>query len=374
MRILWIPHTGWHIPQRAHLFCRSLSGQHEVHVTDWVADFTRPSDYLSRRYLRNFTYHRRRDNDITVHGIPRISPALFSPNLRRINQRIFSRYVQRITDQYQIDVVVGTFLASPPAGPRLVLDIFDDNPAYWREYRGRKGLACEIEATEAEWATKADAIVTVSSVLKDKWARKGLNSVEVIPNAINLERFRSIDREEARRLFGLSSERKVVGFVSRFGEFSGLLTYLRAVKEMDDAALQHLVVGDGELLPQARRFVKDNNLPNVVFTGWVGAEEVTSAYAALDVGVIPFDLSAFTHSAFPIKLLEYLAAGANVVSTSLEEVKRLAFDAVLLADTEPASFAQAIKTAVTRPHREAPDLRAYSISELTNRYEKILRG
>lgn len=82
MKILWIPHTGWHIPQRAHLFCRPLSERHEVHVTDWQADFFSLRDYLSTRYLQNFIYRKYKDGVITVHSIPRISWALYFSALR----------------------------------------------------------------------------------------------------------------------------------------------------------------------------------------------------------------------------------------------------------------------------------------------------
>src|SRR5512142_1044876 len=109
MRILWIPHTGWHIPQRAQLFCRALAQRHEVHVTEWVADFNSFSDYLSLRYLQNFTYHTYRDGNITVHRVPRFSPALFVPALRHLNTAVFSRIADRIIRYYRIDVVVGTF-------------------------------------------------------------------------------------------------------------------------------------------------------------------------------------------------------------------------------------------------------------------------
>src|SRR5690349_10221386 len=131
MRILWVPHAGWHIPQRAHDFCRELSARHEVHVTDWVADFSSPKDYLTRRYLRNFRYRRSTDKSITIHGIPRVSPALFFPWLRALNARVFSAYLRRIIAEEKIDVVVGTFVVPPPEGPRLVFDVFDDNPALW---------------------------------------------------------------------------------------------------------------------------------------------------------------------------------------------------------------------------------------------------
>jgi hypothetical protein len=127
MKTLWIPHEAWHIPQRVHLFCRALAERHEVHVTDWVADFARLWDCCSRRYLRNFTYRRPRDGKILVHGIPRISPALYVWALRGYNTRVFSNLVDPIFQQWDIDVVVGTFAALPPQAPRLVFDLFHDN-------------------------------------------------------------------------------------------------------------------------------------------------------------------------------------------------------------------------------------------------------
>src|SRR5690242_3334232 len=120
MKILWIPHTAWHIPQRAHLFCRILAERHEVHVTDWVADFTRPRDFFTLRYLRNFRYRQYYDGRILVHGVPRIAPALFSRALRRWNEGSFSRLIERLIARYGIDVVIGTFVVPPPAAPRLV--------------------------------------------------------------------------------------------------------------------------------------------------------------------------------------------------------------------------------------------------------------
>ena len=158
MKILWVPHTGWHIPQRAHLFCRALAERHEVHATDWVADFASPRDYLSRRYLRNFTFRQYRDGKITVHGIPRISPALPFRSVRRLNTIVFSRAVDSIVKRYSIDVVVGTFVLPPPRAPRVIFDLSDDNVAYWKSYGTVASYADEIEETERQYLRAAHAV------------------------------------------------------------------------------------------------------------------------------------------------------------------------------------------------------------------------
>lgn len=375
MRILWIPHTAWHIPQRAHLFCRALAERHEVHVTDWVADFASLRDYLSRRYLRNFVYRRYRDGNITVHGVPRISPALFVAGLRHANAAIYSWLVQRIVERNAIDVVVGAHAVRPPKGPRLVFDMVDDNPAYWREHGRNSALACEVAEIESAWIHASDRVVTVSSVLRDKVAQQlggtGLERLCVIPNGVDLARYRSATGQWVRSRLGIGKHR-VTGLISGLGEFSGVLRYLEASRVLRDEPVVHLIVGSGSREGQAKDYVAKHGLPNVIMVGQVSAAEVDQYYAALDVGVIPFDLSDFTHAACPIKLLEYLACGKQVVSTPLEEVKRMRLPGVTFVRPDPDSMAEGLLEALELPAPTTTSLEIYDVSHVVRQYERVL--
>lgn len=376
MNILWIPHTGWHIPQRAHLFCRALAERHTVHVTDWVADFTRPADFFSARYLHNFFYRRYRDGKITVHGVPRLAPALFSPFLRRLNTRLFEKLVARLIAEYHINVVVGTFVCPPPRAPRLIFDWFDDNAAYWRAYGRNSAYADEIEAVEIAYLAAADAVVVISSVLRDQalWRRSHQSSsVYLIPNGIDLQRYRRGNRERTREQLKVERKR-VIGFISALGTFSGLARLLEAFTLLQDPDLFLLIVGKGELYSHGQNWVQENKVSNVVFTGHVPAEEVHDYYAALDIGIIPFDKTPFTDAACPIKLLEYSAFGLPVVCTDLEEVRRMDFPNVILTQDDPRSLAEGIARALTMPRRIPPQMEDYDIHRLTARYEAVLRG
>lgn len=377
MKILWIPHTGWHIPQRAHLFCRALAERHEVHVTDWVADFAKPSDYLSSRYLRNFTYRLHQDKGINVHGISRISPAIMFRRLRRVNQRIFLNQVQRIVGSYRIDVVVGTFVCPPPKAPRLVLDVFDDNGAYWRLYRGRPDYAEEIEYVEQEYLGVADHVVAVSSVIEEsvKQRMKSLHEVpvSVIPNAVDIARYADADGSEIRRLHGISDKR-VVGLISSLGEFVGLQRLLEAYQLVQEPDMALMIVGDGPASGPAREYSEKHGLRNVIFTGKVPFSHVHEYYKAIDIGVIPFDQNAFTNAAHPIKLIEYSAAQKNVVSTSLTEVARMDFPNVVLVQPDSVSLAEGISIALRRDYGPPRDLSKYDIRSATDSFERVLRA
>jgi glycosyltransferase involved in cell wall biosynthesis len=375
MNILWIPHTSWRVPQRAHLFCRALAERHTVHVTDWAADFTRPADFFSRRYLRNVFYRRFQDGNITVHGVPRLTPAIFSPTLRRFNTRLFANLVARLIAEYRIDVVVGTFVCPPPQAPRLIFDWFDDNAAYWRAYGRWPAYADEIETIEQSYLQRAEAVVAVSSVLAER-ARQQRDPATVhwIPNGVERARYQAANGDRVRRQLGIASQQLTIGFVSALGEFSGLTRLLQAFSMLQDERLALLVVGDGPQLLSARAWVNRHGLKNVFFTGKVPFSEVPDYMAALQVGVLPFDKTPFTEAASPIKIFEYSAAGLPVVSTDLEEVRRMAFPNVILVEDNPESLAQGICQALHRSKAVPPQIEQYDIHYLARRYEEILTG
>ncbi len=374
MKILWIPHAGWHIPQRAHLFCRALAERHEVHVTDWATDFSTPGDYLSPRYLRNFTYRRYMDGKIAVHGIPRISPALYVPALRHLNTRIFSHYVQAIIDRQGIDAVVGTFVVPPPRARRLIFDLFDDNIAYWRDYRHNPTYAKEIELCENNYLKKADYVVSVSSVLADISAKK-LNGnyakVRHIPNGVDLGGYQRANGEPLRSQLSIEGH-KVIGFIASFGEFSGLLRLIEAFRKLDDPKTMLLIVGDGQQSIPARCLAEKYRLKNILFTGRIPNKDIPAYYKLLDIGIIPFDKNPFTDSACPIKLLEYLATGIPVVSTDLEEVRRMNFPNVILVEEDAAAMAEGIKAAFQLPRGRPPQIESYDIHRLVDQFECVL--
>jgi teichuronic acid biosynthesis glycosyltransferase TuaH len=83
---------------------------------------------------------------------------------------------------------------------------------------------------------------------------------------------------------------------------------------------------------------------------WVGAKPFTSlpSYMRLiDVGLLPYTRSAFNQSSFPLKVLEYLAAGRSAVCSDLPAVRTLG-PLVTIAST-PEGFAAAVTEELSRP-------------------------
>lgn len=115
------------------------------------------------------------------------------------------------------------------------------------------------------------------------------NNYELIPNAIEVERFvfNSRRREEIRKQYGLDNKH-VIGHVGRFmaqKNHKFLLDIFAEIAAKDEAAML-VLLGDGELLEAIKKRVAVKGLNDrVVFAGNVG--NVNEWYNAFDVFVLP---------------------------------------------------------------------------------------
>jgi hypothetical protein len=373
MKLLWIPHTGWHIPQRAHLFCRALAERHEVHVTDWVADFRTPRDLLSKRYLQNFFYRQYRDAKILVHGVPRFSPALFSQTLRDINRKLFERTIARIISKYTIDVVIGTFVVPPPHAPRIIFDLFDDNVAYWQTYGRVKSYAEEIDQVERAYLSAADAVVAASHVLFDLALKRGANCpVHLIPNGVELANFNNADGSGWRKKLGLDGH--LVAVIGNHDKDVEMAKVIEMARGLADKNFQFIIAGRGSAIPRAKNRVREMDLKNVHFTGFLEPKNLPDFLAAMDIGLCPYQHSTGADASIPIRLLQYAAAGLPTVCPELVEAKRLAFDNVIIVEDQDRAFLDGLLHAAKKVKSRPVQIADYDLPLLVRRYEAVLQG
>lgn len=98
-------------------------------------------------------------------------------------------------------------------------------------------------------------------------------------------------RDEIRRQFGLPHGARVAVSVGKFMHRKRPMDLLQAYRRYADGDNHGLImVGDGPLLETCRTFVERQDLPNVVFTGFLNQSEVGAAYAAADCFVLPSEV------------------------------------------------------------------------------------
>ena len=97
--------------------------------------------------------------------------------------------------------------------------------------------------------------------------------------------------------------------------------------------------------------------PNVRWVGPKAFDELPAYLGAIDVGLTPYAQSAFNEASFPLKTLEYLAAGRPAVVSDLPAHRWLDTPHVTIAAT-PEAFARRTSRAAATVPGPAPRCRA----------------
>jgi teichuronic acid biosynthesis glycosyltransferase TuaC len=161
------------------------------------------------------------------------------------------------------------------------------------------------------WAAGVSRLnVTVSEALAARLREIGVDPArtQVIPNGVDLEGFRPIDRAQARRALGLEER----GWLLSAGQLlpaKGHDAVIRALTELPGWGL--LIAGEGPEEPALRSLAgRIGVLDRVRFLGRVAPEQMPTHYCAADVLVL-----ASHREGMPNVLLESLACGSPVIAT-----------------------------------------------------------
>jgi phosphatidylinositol alpha-mannosyltransferase len=162
---------------------------------------------------------------------------------------------------------------------------------------------------------RLDGLIAVSKVAL-KYFEKFKKPKVVIPNGVDLETFNPQNKKIEKFLDGKIN----LLFVGRIEERKGLIYLLKAflILTRKYQNLRLIVAGDGSEKENCEKFVRENNLKDVIFLGNV-EKELPSLYATCDIFCAP---SIFGES-FGLVILEAMASGKPVVGFANEGYKEL---------------------------------------------------
>ena len=204
---------------------------------------------------------------------------------------------------------------------------------------------------------QADVVAAVSPPLVDALRSLGVAAL-LIPNGVDVDHFATTmtARPPADIVAELAAATgrtsRVVGFVGHLGDRIDA-DLVAAVADRDCTVL---LVGPRQRTSTPGRLDALLDRPNVCWIGPRDYTELPSVLAAADVWMVPYGDSDFNRASFPLKLLEYLAAGRRVVATDLPAVHWLQTDLVSVAST-PNGFADAVQAALAEPLTAAESAR-----------------
>ena len=169
---------------------------------------------------------------------------------------------------------------------------------------------------------KADHVTVICDGLKSDLIRRGIgpNKITVIPNGVDLDKFRPRQGGPiSRDKLGLRGK-KVVAFLGSFFKWEGLDLLVEAVAELSrarkDVAL--LMVGGGEMEVPLKEQIRLLGIGGqVVMPGWIPQEDTLELYPFIDVLAFPRRSTYLTERVTPLKPLEAMAMGKAVIASDV---------------------------------------------------------
>jgi len=160
-------------------------------------------------------------------------------------------------------------------------------------------------------AASADGLITVCAALKDTLVKLGVppTKVTVLRNGVDLDFFRPMPREEARRQFGIT--RRTLASVGHLIDRKGHHHVIAALPRMRDTDL--IIAGDGEKLSALKGLASRLGVADRVrFLGAVNQETLRTLYTAVDALVL-----ASSREGWANVLLESMACGTPVIASAV---------------------------------------------------------
>lgn len=195
----------------------------------------------------------------------------------------------------------------------------------------------------------ANFVVGRNSQALDIVRRKGYRGeAQVVPNAVDSELFRPMDRQDCRRQLGLDGF--LVGYVGRFVEEKGLADLVESVRQ-SSKQVQAVFVGDGPMRSFLQRSADEPSLRNRIHVLPARSlEQLPSLMNALDVLVLPSRTTHRWKEQFGRVIIEAHACGVPVIGSSSGAIPEIVGDGgIVFPETDALQLTAAIKKLMDNP-------------------------
>jgi len=269
---------------------------------------------------------------------PVVPPKPTHPAMVQIASRVAKRQLRGAVRELggSVRAIVSTW---------LFLDVFgvcgEQRRVYWwtDDPVGAAALwghsAERLAAADERLARASDLIVAVNEGATQRLLERGLPA-RYLPNGCDAALFAGVDDVAPASDVPLGSP--LAAFVGHLNS----RTDLALLEGVAEAGIGLLLIGPKDDTFEPVRFARLISRPNVAYLGRRPYEELPSYLKLVDVGLVPYGATEFNRWSFPMKTLEYLAAGRPVVATPLPAIRSLDTDLVTLAET-PAEFAASVR-------------------------------
>lgn len=271
-----------------------------------------------------------------------VPPGFTRAVIRSVATSLQARAIRRALAELNIESAAKIVLSPRERFPRTVpgvniLHVTDD----WESGAELMGLSKNaVRKTLDTNVNDADVISAVSPYLAELLERQSTKKVIVVPNGCAAQGIRFEERASGRR--------PVAGLIGQLNERLDM-DYLEALA---DSGVRVEVIGprrdrNPETSGRLDRFLESKN---VVWRGEMPEALLWQEMEEFSVGITPYVDNDFNRSSFPIKTLDYLAAGLPVIATDLPAVRWLGSHLIKVVRS-PEEFVRSVRNAIDTEYR-----------------------
>jgi glycosyltransferase involved in cell wall biosynthesis len=337
---------GGHVDSSHHLMRRLMERNRVLWVNSTGLRAPKLSAYDARRAWRKL-FGRGTTPGETPPGpaglfSPRVVPLYGSRLANAYNRRVLTRGLRASAAELGLsDVVVFACLPTAVLG----LDAFDPALVVYYvmdDYPLMPGVNTRaMRALEEKLFDRSDVVLVTADQLKETKAACG-KPITVVPHGAEFDHFHGPRPEPPRAMAGI--DHPLVGF---FGLLAPWIdTELIGEVARANPSLAFVFIGDVQADVEDLR-----RLPNVHLLPKVPYADLPAYARQFDVSILPFVVDEMTVNVNPLKLMEYFAVGAPVVSTPLPAVA--AHQPHARTAETPDQFSRAIREALWADSAEA---------------------
>lgn len=363
---------------KTHLM-RVLSKENRILWINAIANRmpTTSSKDLSRIYkkLKSFTEPIKEVEPNIFVMNPLAIPAYGSKAVVAFNQKFLISQVKRALKKLGMKNVIN--MVFNPAAGMIAGKLGESELIYYcvDEYTAFTGVTDGLRVIEEDLFRKSDLVIVSAEKLFE--SKKDFNpNTHTIRHGTDWRHFRTALSEATKIPDEIADLPKpIIGFHGLLADWVDFGLIKKTAEHFKNGS----VVLIGKIAVDAEKKIKIlDDVPNIHFLGRKPYSELPAYCKGFDVALNPFEISELTLAANPLKVREYLAAGLQVVSTDIPEVRILG-DCLVGENHE--DFIQKIELALNNPkskeaisdniRHESWDAKIDELREIMSKSEKV---
>jgi len=251
---------------------------------------------------------------------PLAIPAYGNKMVVSLNQKILINQVKKALRKLKMNNVIN--MVFNPAAGMIAGKLGETELIYYcvDEYTAFTGVSDGLRVIEEDLFRKSDFVVVSAQNLFDSKEKFNPNTF-IIRHGTDWRHFRTALDENTQIPVEIADLPKpIIGFHGLLADWVDFELIKKTAQHFKNGS----VVLIGKIAVDAEKKIKIlDNISNIHFLGRKPYAELPAYCKGFDVALNPFEINQLTLAANPLKVREYLAAGLQVISTDIPEVRVL---------------------------------------------------